>query len=135
MHGTDQDVDLLYARAPQENMAASPAGTGAVAEYLKGSPEVAEIMRLIDGDKMRDSGKVTSALRLIASLLELREHPSLQKAAKGLGTRVLRKLQKQLHSATSSGKPRLAACALTVMSRVAMLGPLQAKDAWKRFSR
>lgn len=81
-------VDLL----PGQDGTSSAEGTACVSEYLRGSPEVSEVMRLLEGDKvMRDSGKITSSLRLLAALLALGTHPQLHKASKGLGTKVLRR--------------------------------------------
>jgi len=141
----EEQLEALNLFAERARLAIEQRGIGGgegadlIHAYFKGSPECAELFRVLAkgaarGDKMRDSGKMNALMRLLQALLACHVVPLLLEHSRDLGTRLIRKSNKAIVSAISSGKTRLFAEAMRVICRASELGVVQARDAWKKFS-
>ena len=144
---SDGEEQLEALKAFEENARAAIAcretggGDGAVFihAYFKGSPECSELFRVLakgaaGGDKVRDSGKMNALMRLFQALLSCHVVPLLLEHSRNLGTKIIRKANKAFIGAITSGKTRLFAETMRVISCASELGVVQARDAWKKFS-
>ena len=108
-------------------------------DYFELSPECSELFRILakgaaKSKKVRDGGKIIALLRLFQALLACRIIPLLTEHSRNLGSKIIRKASHAFISALTSGKARLFAETLRVITAATALGFVQARECWKRFS-
>jgi hypothetical protein len=102
--------------------------------YLDSSPDCTEILEPLVGESLRDNGKTRATLSLLEAILECHTFEPLKTHAQRLATRLVRRMSKALASAFTTNNSRLAAAVLSLISKITVVGVIQARDCWKRFN-
>jgi hypothetical protein len=109
-------------------------GENLLMAYLDSSPDCTEILEPLAGESLRDNGKTRATLSLLEAILECYKFEPLKTHAQRLATRLVRRMSKTLASAFTTTNSRLAAAVLSLISKITVVGVIQARDCWKRFS-
>jgi hypothetical protein len=137
LNSEDEDIwkqGILVLQQAAMAVNSETTGENIILAYLDSSPDCTEILEPLAGESLRDNGKTRATLSLLEAILECHKFEPLKIHAQRLATRLVRRMSKALASAFTTTNSRLAAAALSLISKITVVGVIQARDCWKRFN-
>eukprot|EP00960_Hanusia_phi_P022298 660345-Hanusia_phi.AAC.2 len=102
--------------------------------YLDGSPEAAEICRLLAPEKMKETKRMLTVLRLLSAMVACHKMSAFTQHARNIATKLIRKHYLALFEAMSGKKFLLFAECMRLLRCVCSIGIIQCRDCWKKTS-